>query len=175
MKQTETRGGEFKRSALKHENILAKPEKVYSDKGWKGFHDWLGYETIRKNSFNFLPYNDGKIFVHGLNLSNEKEWREFKRLGTKPENIPAKPEKVYNDKGWKGFKDWLGYETIRKNSFNFLPYNDAKIFVHRLNLSNENAWKDFKRLGTKPENIPAKSETVYKGKGWKGFKDWLGY
>jgi len=39
MKQTDTRGREFKRSGVKPENIAAKPEKVYKDKGWKGYKD----------------------------------------------------------------------------------------------------------------------------------------
>lgn len=56
-----------------------------------------------------MSYEDARVFVHSLELESENQWREFKRLGVKPENIPSKPEKVYKDKGWIGFRDWLGY------------------------------------------------------------------
>jgi len=28
--------------------------------------------------------------------------------GTKPQDIPAKPDWVYKEEGWIGLKDWLG-------------------------------------------------------------------
>ena len=30
--------------------------------------------------------------------------------GLIPNNIPANPRQKYKDKGWKGYKDWLGTE-----------------------------------------------------------------
>ena len=41
--------------------------------------------------------------------------REYRGLGLKPENISS-PKKVYKEKGWKGFQDWLGSDVIKRNS-----------------------------------------------------------
>jgi hypothetical protein len=163
---------DFKKNGLKPENIPAQPERVYKGKGWKGFQEWLGYDA-NKLKYSFLSYDEAREIVHEFKLTSENEWRAFKNKGLKPENIPAKPENVYKDKGWKGFQDWLGYES--NASKYFLPYDDAKVFVHSLELESEDEWRTFKKLGVKPENIPSSPEKVYKDKGWKGFKDWLGY
>jgi len=163
----------YKNSANRPRNIPSNPEDIYKNRGWKGFQDWLGYDA-NKLKYNFLSYNEAREIVHQFKLTSENEWRTFKNNGLKPENIPAKPENVYKNKGWKGFQDWLGYET-NTSKYNFLPYNEAKVFVHSLELESEDEWRAFKKLGIKPENIPSSPEKVYKDKGWKGFKDWLGY
>ena len=41
---------------------------------------------------------------------NEKEWRNWKKHNTIPENIPAKPEVYYKDSGWCGYSFWLKNE-----------------------------------------------------------------
>jgi hypothetical protein len=162
----------FKTSVNRPQNIPSNPDEIYKNNGWKGFTHWLGIKN--KNQYVFLSYEEAREIVHLFKLTSEKEWKDFKSKGLKPDNIPALPERVYKDKGWKGFQDWLGYDA-NKLKYNFLPYEDARVFVHSLELESENQWREFKRIGIKPENIPSKPENVYKDKGWKGFKDWLGY
>ncbi len=163
----------FLQNGLKPSNIPSNPEKVYKEKGWKGYQDWLGY-IYKPTKFEFLSFEEAKLFIHSLGLKSENEWKEFKRKGLKPDNIPGKPEEVYKEKGWKGFQDWLGY-IYKPTKFNFLTFDEAKQVVHSLGLKSENDWRVYKRNGLKPDNIPGKPEEVYKGKGWKGFKEWLGY
>ena len=52
----------------------------------------------------FFPFLKARSIVRSLGLKSSKEWREYKM---NPPGIPRKPEKVYKDKGWKGYKDWL--------------------------------------------------------------------
>lgn len=64
--------------------------------------------VIKNENSTFLLFEEAREFARSLKLKSENEWREYKKSGKKPDFIPAKPEMVYKDKGWKGFKDWLG-------------------------------------------------------------------
>ncbi len=169
---------EYKKSGSKPDDIPAKPEKVYKNKGWCGFMDWLGYSTIQRNqpsgNSQFKEFKEAKEFARSLGLKSEKDWKEYKKSGAKPDDIPAKPEKVYKNYGWCGFMDWLGYTQVqRKSNSNFLSFEESREFARSLNLKTENDWREYKRTGNKPSNIPAKPENVYKYDGWNGYRDWL--
>jgi hypothetical protein len=60
--------------------------------------------------------------------------------------------------GWK--KNWRSYE-------------DAKKFVHSLNLKKKEEWEKYSISGKKPKDIPSAPWRVYK-KEWNGWGDWLG-
>lgn len=148
------------------EDILIKREKCL--RRISGDHD-----TVNRTSYNFLSFDEAKIFARTLRLKSENDWKEYKKSGARPNDIPALPERVYKGKGWTGFQDWLGYGTIKRNSNNFLSFEEAKEFVKELMLKNENEWRAYRKSGLKPENIPSLPEKVYKNDGWKGYSDWL--
>jgi hypothetical protein len=61
----------------------------------------------------FRPFKEARRFARSLDLNYRSEWVKFCRglmagKGDLPSDIPAKPERTYGDKGWKGYKDWLG-------------------------------------------------------------------
>ncbi|AOW11012.1 integrase repeat-containing protein [Flavobacterium gilvum] len=151
-----------------------KPEEIHSKREECIGKLKLITEKNKPKQSVFLSFEEAKIFVKTLNLKSEKEWREFRKSGLKPENIPSSPEKVYKNAGWNGFADWLGYNLSIIGS-DFLSFEDAKNFVKTLNLKSVSEWKELKKSGLKPENIPASPENVYKNEGWNGFEDWLGY
>ncbi len=52
-------------------------------------------------------------FVRSLNLNGEADWRlyckgEIPDLLPKPEDIPTAVARVYKNKGWISWPDWLG-------------------------------------------------------------------
>ena len=155
------------------ENIPAYPSSVYKDKGWKGLRNWLGSNT------KWLPYIEAERFVHNLHLISKKEWDDYCKNGKEgcpplPENIPANPAYVYKDKGWNGFRNWLGSNT------KWLPYIEAKKFAESLLLKSGEDWDNYCINGKEgypalPKNIPKNPFVTYQGKGWTGIKDWLGY
>jgi integrase-like protein len=55
----------------------------------------------------------------------------------------------------------------------FLPFNEAKAFVHKLGLKTELEWRKYCKSGGKPENIPSTVNGVY-NREWRGWGDWLG-
>lgn len=62
----------------------------------------------------------------------------------------------------------------------YMTFFEAKDFVQKLQLKSSVEYRmyclgKFKTLPQKPINLPVAVGEVYKGKGWKGFQDFLGY
>ena len=67
----------------------------------------------------------------------------------------------------------------RLAKLSWMPFNEARIFVHRLNLKSNGDWKkyiDGKIIGLPPlpPDIPKTPRIVYEKEGWKNLGDWLG-
>jgi hypothetical protein len=116
------------------------------------------------------PFDEARKFVRTLGLKTSKEWVEYCKSGNKPVDIPYSPYRVYNN-DWKGWGDWLGNVTPRE--IEFRPFDEAKEFVHSLELKSREEWDEYCKSGNKPVDIPAYPNQRYK-KEWKGFGDWLG-
>ena len=123
------------------ENIPASPSRTYKDNGWTDWGDYLGTGSIAPRNSNFLQFEDARVFVHSLQLKNEKEWRVWSKSSERPKNIPATPSISYKDKGWKGFGDWLGTGRVANQNRKFIPFQEARLIVHKLNLKSEEEWK----------------------------------
>jgi superfamily II DNA or RNA helicase len=90
-------------------NILPKnPEKVYKNSGWKSWGDFLGNGNVAHKDKEFLEFEEMRTFVLNLGLKNELEWRAWKRVNELPSNIPGNPDRIYKDKGWKGWAYFFG-------------------------------------------------------------------
>ena len=94
------------------------------------------------------------------------------KAGRKPLNIPANPSKTYTNE-WKGYGDWLGTGYIANQKREYLSFKEAKDFVKKLGIQNQDEWKKYCKLGKKPQNIPNKPDRVYE-KEWISWGDWLG-
>ena len=91
------------------DNIPSNPNRYYKDKGWISMGDWLGSDYVHSKNRDYLSFDEARTFVRGLNLKNRSEWRVYFKTN-KPNNLPSTPESYYKNKGWKGYKDWLGTE-----------------------------------------------------------------
>jgi hypothetical protein len=155
----------YRKSDNKPDNIPSNPYSVYKNDGWLSWGDWLG----TKNDFNgFLPFDDARNFARNLNLKPYDKWKKYCKSGNKPNNIPSSPDKVYKNKGWIDFGDWLGYKK------DFLSFEEARTFVRNLNLKSQKEWIEYCKLGNMLDNIPSNPQHTYKNKGWISWGDWLG-
>jgi len=139
--------------------------------------DFLGNGNIATVEKKYLSYEEARAFVHKLKLKNYPEWRIFTKTKEMPKDIPNSPITVYKGKGWKDCGDWLGNGSIYtgiKGSRKYLPFDEAKAFVHTLNLSNVTKWDSYCNSDNKPFNIPSNPKTAYYRKGWVSYDDWLG-
>ena len=133
--------------------------------------DWLGTEKIANRYREFLPFREARTYARSLGLKSGAEWSRYCKSGTKPDDIPASPQKAYKNEGWIGMGDWLG--TGNKKG-GWRPFNEAREFGCGLGLKSRKEWTEYVKTGDKPEDIPADPPSVYKDKGWKGYPDWLG-
>jgi len=56
----------------------------------------------------------------------------------------------------------------------FLPFEQAKLYVHRLGFERTAQWQEWKQQGKRPSFIPSNPDKTYSGKGWVDWHDWLG-
>ena len=55
----------------------------------------------------------------------------------------------------------------------FVPFDEARGFVQKLDLSSRNEWRNYCKSGEKPDYLPLAPHRVYKNQ-WKGWGDFLG-
>jgi len=123
------------------------------------FAEWMSYEEAEK-------------FVISHKFKTIKEWLNYRKSGNKPSNLPGCPEFVYKDKGWVSFGKFLG--TGHEKNTTFRPFKDAHDFVLPHKFKDTIDWKKYCASGEKPKDIPSNPNIAYKGKGWQGWKHFLG-
>ena len=113
----------------------------------------------------FLTYKEGQKIASSIGIKSANEWYKYASSGKKSSKIPSSPNTVYKDKGWNGWREWLGY--------GFLDFYQSKCFVHKLKLKSCKEWKEY--IKGKDIMIPHDPQSFYKDKGWNGWREWLGY
>ena len=128
-------------------------------------------------------FKAARQFVHSQRIADQKEWMkwckgELRHRALRPADIPVTPDSVYRDKGWKGWRDWLGTPVpVLKRQYR--QFHEARAFVHRLKLANSAEWYAYSRgrlagKPRRPSDIPSAPHYVYEDSGWRGMRDWLG-
>jgi superfamily II DNA or RNA helicase len=176
--------GDLPRSGRLPADIPANPHNTYDGKGWKSYGDWLGTGSVAPQLRKYRPFREAREFAHRLELKNMAEWVAFcrgkiHRLGRLPNDIPAKPGRVYAEQGWKGMGDWLGTRRIANHLKKYRSFRKARAFALRLKLKSTAEWKAFCKGGTPhplglPADIPTNPNITYANNGWKSYGDWLG-
>jgi superfamily II DNA or RNA helicase len=160
---------EFLKSDDRPSNFPGNPKHNYLNKGWIS---WEHFFNIEKREF--LVFDEAKKFIQGLNLKNQKEWREYCKSDRKPNNIPANPNTVYRTEGWINMGDWLGTNNVRNSDKLYRDFYEARDFVRNLKFNNIEQWTAYCKSGKKPIDIPSSPDKPYKNKGWINWADWLG-
>jgi hypothetical protein len=173
--KSESEWNEYCKLGNKPDDIPQGARTVYKNK-YKSMGDWLGTGRIADQKKIFRSFEDSKKFAQSLKLKNVKEWETYNKSGNRPMDIHANPSVKYKNKDWVSWPDFLGTKNISniKSSQNFLSFQDARKFVHTLEIKNQDDWTNYCNSGNRPENIPSNPIQVYKNKGWISFGDWSG-
>ena len=163
----------FTKSENRPDDIPSSPHTVYK-KEWKGYSDWLGLDTIASQNKEFRSFESAKEFMSLLYLKNTKEWRLFLKSSDKPDDIPAAPNVVYKNKGWKNLGDFLGNQNQSNRYAVYLSYEDAKKYLEKLNLTSSKEFHEICKELKIPKNIPRSPGVVYK-KDWSKNGGWGGF
>ena len=118
---------------------------------------------------NYRSYEEARKFVISKNIKNSNDWRVYSKSGKKPANIPANPNVVYKNKGWKNLGDWLGTGNLsaKERSKGYRSFENARKFARKLGFKNREEWMLYCKSGKKPTDIPTSPRGSY-----KEFKDW---
>ncbi len=149
-------------------DIPVNPSKSYKNEEWKNWGDWLG---TKNKKGGYRAFKEARSFARNLNLKNQDEWLDWAKSDARPLDIPANPRDVYEKQGWIGMWDWLG--TKNRKGF-YRPFEEARDFVHSLNLKSQTEWRTWVKSSKRPDDIPARPSSVYKNAGWVSWGDWLG-
>ena len=165
-------------------DIPLSPADTYKNQGWKGWGDWLGTGTIANFFREFRLFEEAREYVQGLGLRNKDEWQKLCKgllpeKGELPSDIPTTPNRTYKTQGWQGWGDWLGTGTIAPFLRKYRAFEEARKYIHGLELANRNEWRKFckgllPKKGLRPNDIPSNPSRTYKNQGWKNWADWLG-
>lgn len=164
----------YSKSNNKPKDIPTASHIIYKNSGWVNYGDWLGTFTVAPQLREYLAYEEARNYARSLNLKSQNEWFEHCKKEKMPKGVPNSVVDVYKDNGWIGWGDFLGSGNIATYNRNYLPFEEAKLFVKKLNLKSEKYWREYLKSDKKPENIPANPAKVYKSLGWKGMGDFLG-
>ncbi len=116
------------------DDIASNPNVSYKDKGWLNWGDWLGTGSIASGHREYRPFEEARHYVRRLNLKSYTEWRkfckgQFPERGKLPADIPTAPDRVYQDKGWLNWGDWLGTLNIAFSLRKCRPFKKARAFI----------------------------------------------
>jgi hypothetical protein len=123
---------------------------------------------------NWRKFEDARAFVHGLGLKSSDEWGSYCRSRKKPNDIPNAPHYLYANDGWVSWGDWLGTGFVHQGLRQYMPFREARAFVHGLALKSADEWRDYCATGKKPDDIPTNPNRQYAETGWVSWGDWVG-
>lgn len=105
---------QYCKSGKKPTDIPTNPPAIYKNKGWRSWEDWLGTDRVAPQNKQYRSFKDAREFVRQLGLSSVEDWVEYYRSREKRNDIPAYPNQVYKDKGWRSWEDWLGTGYLKQ-------------------------------------------------------------
>ena len=126
-------------------------------------------------SKEFLGLVEAKKYLEDIGIKTLQEYRLL--LTQRPELksiLSENAHRTYKNRGWKGYGDYFGTNNVKAGSIEYVSFEEAREFAWKFKLKNQNMWFKLSKTSAKPINIPAAVSRVYKDKGWKGWKDFLG-
>jgi superfamily II DNA or RNA helicase len=155
--------------------IPSSPQAVYPDK-WQSWGHWLGTGAISINKiYQNLSYDDAKKLISNLKIKDISSYRKIWRSKLKKLKVPANPDKVFENRGWISWSDYLGVNIIPLR-LDWRTFNEAKSFLKKIKLKSRLEYYDYlkKNILVKEKiRLPFKAPNVYKNE-WVSWKDYIG-
>lgn len=165
---------EMYNNGLIPKNIPKDPYIVYRNKGWISVDDFFGKNISAYNRarLGWADFSEAKKYAVRLNLKSSKEWREFLKSNKNIEiNLPSTADRVYAKTGWKSWGDFLGYDDKHRE---IVGLDEAKEILNEIKIKDINHWRSYTKSSSFDKRLPRDPHTYYKGRGWKGFPDFIG-
>ena len=157
--KTSTQYGEWQKQ---YTDKPANPNRTYR-KFWEGWKIFLG--TNRFRAIDFVDYETAKKRAQEAGIQNAIEYNEWQKQQS---DMPSHPHKIYKDKGWKGWGDFLGTDRFR--GIEFVDYETAKKRAQEAGIKTSTQYKEWQKQHL---DIPSNPNRTYK-EFWKGWESFLG-
>lgn len=111
------------------------PSTIYK-KEWKGWIEFLDTDNDIEQITDLVSFEVARDYARSLNLKLQRQWYEIKWTDL-PNCMTKRPEKLYRDKGWIDWYDFLGIDTKSKMSWgellisNLLEKNKIKYYFNK--------------------------------------------
>lgn len=159
-------------------DIPATPQRVYANKGWAGYGDWLGNGRVHGSKIRYRSYVAARRFVRALGIQTEPEWKaycrgEIRRSRPRPLDVPSNPHRTYKGAGWVSWGKFLGTNSVALYNRTFRPYEAARDYVRAQGVRTSKEWRVWCAAGKRPADIPGAPDLIYRGRGWISWTDFL--
>ncbi|MDE0151625.1 MAG: hypothetical protein OXK80_03895 [Bdellovibrionales bacterium] len=128
--------------------------------------------STRKKQFR--SYEDAQTYVQQINIRSRAHYNELKKNEELPDDMPALPDQIYANKGWKGWGNFLGTNRVANRNKQFRTFRRAHNYIRRHNIQSITQYQEMKKNGELPDDMPSNPNQTYKDKGWKGWPHFLG-
>ena len=158
-------------------DIPLNPPGHYGNKGWISWADFLGSYNVATQKRKFKSYEDAKKYIHKQKIENAQPgWRNYQKSNKRTADIPSQPDGYYKNKGWKGWKDFLGPSYVPKGvrlRGHYVDYLEFKKFVLSKSIKSHMDWVRYCAKNKRPKGITTDPQSIYKNNGWKGWDSLL--
>ena len=161
----------------KPSDIPSTPFRIYKNKGWISWGEFLGTGRVATRLLKFLSYDDAKKKIKKMKLKSATDYNNLVKKNKLPIGLPNYPRQTYKNKGWISMGDYLGTNTVATYQLTYISYESCKKFLRKLKIKSVEEYKLKKIKGLIPKNIPGVFVIISKnifGNKWKGWKDYLG-
>lgn len=155
----------FCKSGKISDNVPRSPDKFYKNNGWNGWYDWFGYDKISVLKNNFIIKAN---IIH----NNKFDYSKVNYINVKNKVIIVCPIHGDFEQTINGHLNGKGCSKCAK--IEYRSFENARNFVHSLNLQTTAEWIIFTKSEKIPKDIPHSPNVVYKDNGWVSIGDWLG-
>ena len=91
------------------------PSTIYKNE-WKGWIEFLNTDNQIEQINNLVSFEVARDYARSLNLRLQIQWYDIKWKDL-PIGMTKRPERLYRDKGWIDWYDFLGIETKSRMSW----------------------------------------------------------
>jgi hypothetical protein len=146
----------------KYEQIPVNPNKVYSNRGWTSWGNFLNTGNKSPNYYieNNVSFEKFKEWVNDNQIKTSKEFFNRVKMGEVPENIPKKPHMFYKNKGWTMWCDIVSGGLYRKG-FYWSYYKCKEYLRENYGVMTAQKFRQLCKEKKLPLEIPKKPERVF--------------
>ncbi|MBT4947117.1 MAG: DEAD/DEAH box helicase family protein [Candidatus Marinimicrobia bacterium] len=115
-----------------------------------------------------LASNDERIVEYFRDKANQKQTGDTRFT---PELTDSLLERIDLDQFVESIELQVWSKLAR---LSWRTFEEARSFIHNLNLKSNTAWRNLLNSGNLPRDIPSHPDRQYLGQGWESWGDWLG-